>query len=370
MRKLFQVAFAFFLFAHDGLFASYAPDSIAGLTVVDTAADGTVTGPLYYGADGINSYGDKTRTYQYEKTSANTGKITYLYEDEPNPLPEITTVTFLSSNHGTYTWAEYSDDTFQNIVDQDSGTFSISYAPTSLVGQTLYISELAYDFDYYFTSKDAYYVDSTGGSNKLWSIPYTYEKNSSTEALLVLSRVSGDVQHFITFTSAVDASSEWSDSSANGSATLTIKQDIHAPDSLVGWTYKGSLMNDTFKFIDESNAVFYDSSDSNFSKHELSNITYTWNKVGPKMGKITTSLNEETLLFFESNTSGFFDWDETGSDSGNSGQFDLYYYSVGKAFESLVGSSITIGDTTYVFTSSSLVTYIAQVERLHRSMHT
>lgn len=356
MRKLFQVAFAFFLFAHNGLFASYAPDSIAGLTVVDTAADGTVTGPLYYGADGINSYGDKTRTYQYEKTSANTGKITYLYEDEPNPLPEITTVTFLSSNHGTYTWAEYSDDTFQNIVDQDSGTFSISYAPTSLVGQTLYISELAYDFDYYFTSKDAYYVDSTGGSNKLWSIPYTYEKNSSTEALLVLSRVSGDVQHFITFTSAVDASSEWSDSSANGSATLTIKQDIHAPDSLVGWTYKGSLINDTFKFIDESNAVFYDSADSNFSKHELSNITYTWNKVGPKMGKITTSLNEETWLFFESNTSGFFDWDEIGIDSNTSAPFGLYYYSVGKAFESLAGSSITIGDTIYVFSNSNLVT--------------
>ena len=243
MKKLFLAAFASFLFAHVGLFASYAPDSIAGFSVVDTAADGTVTGPLYYGEDGINSYGDKTRTYQYEKTSANTGKITYLYEDEPNPLPEITTVTFLSPNHGTYTWAEYSDDTFQTIVDQDSGTFSISYAPTSLVGQTLYISELGYEFDYYFTSKDAYYIDTAGGSNKLWSIPYTYEKNSSTEASLVLSRGSGDVQHLITFTSAVDASSQWSDSSANGSATLTIKQEAQAPDSLVGWTYN-DLVNE------------------------------------------------------------------------------------------------------------------------------
>ena len=71
---------------------------------------------------------------------------------------------------------------------------------------------------------------------------------------------------------------------------------------------------------------------------------------------MTTSLGEETLLFFESNTSGFFDWGETGSDDGNSGQFNLYYYPVGKAFESLVGSSITIGDTTYVFTSLSTVT--------------
>ena len=360
MRKLFLAAFASFLFAHVGLFASYAPDSIAGFSVVDTAADGTVTGPLYYGEDGINSYGDKTRTYQYEKTSANTGKITYLYEDEPNPLPEITTVTFLSPNHGTYTWAEYSDDTFQTIVDQDSGTFSISYAPTSLVGQTLYISELAHEFDYYFTSKDAYYIDTTGGSNKLWSIPYTYEKNSSTEASLVLSRGSGDVQHLITFTSLVDASTEWSDSSANspenGSATLTIKRETHAPDSLVGWDYNVSSMNDTLKFIDDSNAVFYDESDSNFSNRELSNVTYTWEQIGPRIGKLTTSLGEETLLFFESNTSGFFDWEETGSDDGNSGQFNLYYYPVGKAFESLVGSSITIGDTTYVFTSPSTVT--------------
>lgn len=359
MKKLFLAAFVSLFFAHVGLFATYAPDSIAGFSVVDTAADGTVTGPLYYGADGINSYGDKTRTYQYEKTSANTGKITYLYEDEPNPLPEITTVTFLSPNHGTYTWSEYSDDTFQTIVDQDSGTFSISFAPTSLVGQTLYISELGYNFDYYFTSKDAYYIDSAGGTNKLWAIPYTYEKNSSNEASLVLSRDSGDVQHLITFTSAVNASSQWSDSSANGSATLTIKQETHAPDSLVGWTYKTSLMNDTLKFIDDSNAVFYDESDSNFSNRELSNITYTWTKTGPGMGKLTTSLDEETLLFFESNTSGFFDWEETGSEDEISGRFNLYYYPAGKAFESLVGSSITIGDTTYVFTSSNAVTVLS-----------
>ena len=236
MKKLFLAAFASFLFAHVGLFASYAPDSIAGFSVVDTAADGTVTGPLYYGEDGINSYGDKTRTYQYEKTSANTGKITYLYEDEPNPLPEITTVTFLSTNHGTYTWAEYSDDTFQTIVDQDSGTFSISFAPTSLVGQTLYISELGYDFDYYFTSKDAYYINTAGGSNKLWSIPYTYEKNSSTEASLVLSRVQVMCSTLLPLLSAsmlhpVNGVIV----QQTGSATLTIKQETQAPDSLVGW---------------------------------------------------------------------------------------------------------------------------------------
>jgi len=115
-------------------------------------------------------------------------------------------------------------------------------------------------------------------------------------------------------------------------------------------------MNDTFYFVDEDHAVFYDASDSNFSNRELSNITYTWEQIGPRIGKLTTSLDEETLLFFESNTSGFFDWEEIGSDNGNSGQFDLFYYPSGKAFESLVGSSISIGDTTYVFTSTNAVT--------------
>ena len=245
-----------------------------------------------------------------------------------------------------FCWAIHYQSFADSNVTQD-------YTPSSLVGQTIFIAEEGFESNYYFTASEAYYLvplttDSVDG------ISYSYIKSSQTTARLTLVRDSGVVEHLITFTSPVDASSEWSDSEANGSANLEIKQGVHTPDSLVGWTYQGS--SERLKFIDESNAVFYDLADSNFSNRELLNITYTWTKVGPMMGKITTSLDEETLLFFDSNTSGFFDWEETGSDGGNSGQFDLYYYSVGKALESLVGSSITMGDTTYVFTSLSTVT--------------
>ena len=245
-----------------------------------------------------------------------------------------------------FCWAIHYQSFADSNVTQD-------YTPSSLVGQTIFISEEGFESNYYFTASEAYYLvplttDSVDG------ISYSYIKSSQTTARLTLVRDSGVVEHLITFTSPVDASSEWSDSEANGSANLEIKQGVHTPDSLVGWTYQGS--SERLKFIDESNAVFYDLADSNFSNRELLNITYTWTKVGPMMGKITTSLDEETLLFFDSNTSGFFDWEETGSDGGISGQFDLYYYPVGKAFESLVGSSITMGDTTYVFTSPSTVT--------------
>jgi hypothetical protein len=115
-------------------------------------------------------------------------------------------------------------------------------------------------------------------------------------------------------------------------------------------------MDDTLQFIDSSNAVFYDSSDSNFSRRELSNITYNLEQLGPRIAKLSTSLDEETLLFFDSNTRGHFDWEEMGGEDGVSGKFDLYYYASGHALDSLAGSSITIGDTTYVFTSTNAVT--------------
>ena len=234
----------------------------------------------------------------------------------------------------------------------------LHYAPSSLVGKTIHIPEEGYDANYFFMEDEVYYVvpDSNLG---LVGISYTYVANTSTTATLTLARNEpGDVIHQISFSSPTSADSNWTDVESNvtGSASLEILTENYWPSSLAGWDYNVSSMNDTLKFIDDSNAVFYDESDSNFSKRELSNVTYTWEQIGPRIGKLTTSLGEETLLFFESNTSGFFDWGETGSDDGNSGQFDLYYYPVGKAFESLVGSSITIGDTTYVFTSLSTVT--------------
>ena len=233
---------------------------------------------------------------------------------------------------------------------------STGYAPTSLVGKTIYIPEEGYESNYSFTEDEAYYVDPGKTLDQVDGISYSYVANTSTTATLTLAREDGDVTHQISFSSATTAVSNWADFETNGSATLQILTENYWPSSLAGWSYQGSSMNDTFYFVDEGHAVFYDASDSNFSNRELSNITYTWEQIGPRIGKLTTSLDEETLLFFESNTSGFFDWEEIGSDNGNSGQFDLFYYPSGKAFESLVGSSISIGDTTYVFTSTNAVT--------------
>ncbi|MDC3282594.1 LamG domain-containing protein, partial [Opitutales bacterium] len=244
--------------------------------------------------------------------------------------------------------------TFESII-----TPTHSFAPSSLVGKTIHIPEdTSNEANYFFMEDEVYYVvpDSNLG---LVGISYTYVANTSTTATLTLARNEpGDVIHQISFSSPTSADSNWTDVESNvtGSASLEILTEGYWPSTLAGWSYKGSSINDTFYFVDEGHAVFYDASDSNFSNRELSNITYTWEQIGPRIGKLTTNLGEETLLFFESNTSGFFDWEETGSDGGNSGQFDLYYYSVGKALESLVGSSITMGDTTYVFTSLSTVT--------------
>ena len=331
----------------------YAPESIVGYSITFNETEGNETSS--YGSDGKSHDNWGSTAFSYEKLTANTGRISY----EEDTAPEIETLTFTSASGGTFAWVEYGDTNRENILEEGSGTFTISqtaeYAPSSLVGKTIHIPEEGYDSNYYFTEDEAYYMVPLS-SGRVDGISYTYVANTSTTATLTLARESGDVIHQISFSSATNADSNWSDLASNGSATLQVHIENYWPSSLAGWSYQGTSMNDTYHFIDDSNAVFYDESDSNFSNRELSNITYTWEQIGPRIGKLTTSLGEETLLFFESNTSGFFDWGETGSDDGNSGQFNLYYYPVGKAFESLVGSSITIGDTTYVFTSLSTVT--------------
>ena len=235
---------------------------------------------------------------------------------------------------------------------------STGYATTSLIGKTINIPEKGEEGNYSFLEDEAYYVIPETTSNIVDGIPYSYVSNTSTTATLTLARGTGDVIHQISFSSPTTADSNWTDLDTNetGSATLQILTENYCPSSLAGWSYQGTSMSDTLYFVDEKHAVFYDASDSDFSNRELSNITYTWEQIGPRIGKLTTSLDEETLLFFESNTSGFFDWEEIGSDDGKSGQFDLFYYQSGNAFESLVGSSISIGDTTYVFTSTNAVT--------------
>jgi hypothetical protein len=231
--------------------------------------------------------------------------------------------------------------------------FADNYAPESIVGKTLYIPD-GYDSNYYFTADEAYLVLSDPDTI-IRGFSYSYVSSSVTSATLTISSDSWNVVHQLTFTSPTSADSNFSATDGNGSLTLQILEENYVPNSLAGWTYKGSSMNDTLQFTDSSNAVFYDSSDINFSRRELSNITYTLEQLGPRIAKLSTSLDEETLLFFNSDTSGHFDWEEMGAEDGVSGQFDLYYYASGHALDSLVGSSITLGETTYIFTSTNTV---------------
>ena len=126
----------------------------------------------------------------------------------------------------------------------------------------------------------------------------------------------------------------------------------YAPSSLVGMIYKGS-MNDTYQFVDESNAIFYHQ-ESNFQSSEVSNITYTWNPDG-NSGSLTTSLDETTTLSFTSASEGTFQWQENGGSSSN-GSFTLTDASAGNAPSSLAGDSMIAGTTTYIFKENGVVT--------------
>lgn len=261
-------------------------------------------------------------------------------------------------------------DNGTNIVDQWFFTTreaaeafynsKINYAPNSLLGQKLRINEVGYTtYDYFFTSEDAYFWDTTLGTPKLRGIPYTYEKNSSAEASLFLNQDFGIVTHQITFASFLEASSTWEDNVSSGIASIQVLPDEYAPDSLVGWKLEAGT-NGTYQFTTSTDAIFYYMDDTNYSNSELSNITYTWEIFGPGMGKLTTDLDEVTWLFFETETEGYFYWEELEADSGDSGQFSLLYYSDGHAHESLAGDSLSIGTTRYVFSSGTSVTIHSQ----------
>ena len=240
----------------------------------------------------------------------------------------------------------------QEMLDADL----LTYAPTSLLGQKFRINEVGYTtYDYFFNSEDAYFWDTELATPKLRAIPYTYEKNSSKEASLSLNQDFGIVTHQVTFASALEASSTWEDNDSSGIGSIQVLSDDYAPDSLIGWTLEAGT-GTSYQFTSSKDGVFYYKDDTNDSNSELSTITYNWEVAGPSMGKFTTSLDETTWLFFDSNTTGYFDWQESGSDDGDSGEFTLSYYGDGNAQESLVGDSLTLGDTTYVFSSNTSVT--------------
>ena len=102
----------------------YAPSSLSGYIVSYHEPDETITSS-YSVEDKV--YGDDGFTYfSYEKISENIGRVTYTFENESNPQPEVKTLTFLSENSGTFTMLEYTDSTMSTEDGSVSGEFDIS----------------------------------------------------------------------------------------------------------------------------------------------------------------------------------------------------------------------------------------------------
>ena len=233
------------------------------------------------------------------------------------------------------------------------------FAPDTLEGKTLQITESTNDnefkSEFYFTLNKAYYQIPL--SNTFKEISYDYNKSigsPSNATLKLLGRDEGDVIHEIVFSSTTTAQSNWTDDLKSGDGELSVSEQNFVPISLSDFTLSGSSTNDIFKFGDSNQALYYDSFADNFSDRKLSRITYNWEQNGSRIGKLTSSLGETLFLFFESNTDGYFYWTETVNEKDRlNGPFDLNEVSGGYAYDSLVGSSITIEDTVYSFISSS-----------------
>ena len=94
--------------------------------------------------------------------------------------------------------------------------------------------------------------------------------------------------------------------------------------------------------------------ESNASNSTLTRISYSWEPTGPSMGKLVINPGQEIWLFFDSSTTGYFDFD--GLAENDAVQFGLFYYSDGNAHQSLAGNRLSLGDTIYIFTSEQSVT--------------
>jgi hypothetical protein len=189
----------------------------------------------------------------------------------------------------------------------------------------------------------------------------TYSDNGNTDQLSNwISLENYKVQPGITFSIPSDGTKIGNLSSSQlGVSSFAVTEGApepdpeYAPSSLVGKIYKGS-MNDTYQFIDESNAIFYHKK-YNFQSSEVSSITYTWSPNG-NSGTLTTSLNETTTLSFTSAVEGSFSWNEQESGETSSGTFTLEEATTGNAPSSLVGDSMIAGTKTYIFKENGVVT--------------
>ena len=188
----------------------------------------------------------------------------------------------------------------------------------------------------------------------------TYSDNGNTDQLSNwISLENFMVQPGITFSTPSDGAKIGSLSSSQlGVSSFAVTEGApepdpeYAPSSLAGKIYMGS-MNDTYQFIDDSNAIFYNK-ESNFQSSEVSSITYTWSPNG-NSGTLTTSLDETTTLSFTSASEGSFQWQENGGSSSN-GSFTLTDASTGYAPSSLAGDSMIAGTKTYIFKENGVVT--------------
>jgi hypothetical protein len=100
-----------------------APDSLAGLLAEYTSTNDSSSEIIYFSNTGSATAHSDGRMYSYEKISDNQGIITYSFENEAVPMPEITNITFTSLNGGTFTWTEYSDSSLSSVLETDSGTW-------------------------------------------------------------------------------------------------------------------------------------------------------------------------------------------------------------------------------------------------------
>jgi len=100
-----------------------APDSLAGLLAEYTSTNDSSSEIIYFLNTGSATAHSDGRMYSYEKISDNQGIITYSFENEAVPMPEITNITFTSLNGGTFTWTEYSDSSLSSVLETDSGTW-------------------------------------------------------------------------------------------------------------------------------------------------------------------------------------------------------------------------------------------------------
>ena len=188
----------------------------------------------------------------------------------------------------------------------------------------------------------------------------TYSDNGNTDQLSNwISLENYMVQPGITFSTPSDGAKIGSLSSSQlGVSSFAVTEGApepdpeYAPSSLVGKIYMGST-NDTYQFIDDSNAIFYHK-ENNFQSSEVSSITYTWSPNG-NSGTLTTSLDETTTLSFTSASEGSFQWQENGGSSSN-GSFTLTDASTGYAPSSLAGDSMIAGTKTYIFKENGVVT--------------